>query len=29
MLPPPGSSGDRALKRVFNTRTKLAARLKR
>ncbi|MFL5824169.1 MAG: ester cyclase [Solirubrobacteraceae bacterium] len=29
MLPPPGSSGDRAFKRMFNARTKLAARIKR
>ena len=29
MLPPPGSSGDRAFKRIFNTRTKLSARLRR
>ena len=29
MLPPPGSSGDRAFKGMFNARTKLAGRLKR
>jgi predicted ester cyclase len=29
MLPPPDSRGDRAFKRMFNTRTKLAGRFKR
>ena len=29
MLPPPGSSGDRAMKRLFNARTKLSARRRR
>jgi steroid delta-isomerase-like uncharacterized protein len=29
MLPPPDSRGDRAFKRMFNTRMKLAAKLKR
>jgi hypothetical protein len=29
MLPAPNSSGDRAFKRMFNLRTKLASRIKR
>lgn len=29
MLPPPDSAGDRALKRIFNARTKLFARRRR
>ena len=29
MLPPPDSRGDRAFKRMFNTRTKIAGRFKR